>query len=268
MRCATNLQNQDWRATFWSAPVPARVAEVERCAITARGISLPSQLQHGYTLAVARLTDNWNALGEPWQLAFDQAWQAFVDDCCPVGAVVLDDHGAVVALAHNRVRSDSTPPRELADTRIAHADVNAYAQIPTITQHVPAAVYTTIEPCLLCLGASLAMQVREIHFAASESFGGATSVRPLLTNLTDLFPSIDGPLTSEVGSLFKMLYVGYYCWINPAGPLAAYYKVNDARVYDRALQLTDIVEGLRANRGGLAEVLPEMEAKLGSNGWS
>ena len=101
-------------------------------------------------------TDGWSRLPEHWCCAFRQAWAAYVAGTIPVGAVVVDPYGVIAAEARNRIFDAVDPPRgQLAGSWLAHAELNAIAQIDTERSRRQEgwAVYSTWEPCPLCAGA-------------------------------------------------------------------------------------------------------------------
>jgi tRNA(Arg) A34 adenosine deaminase TadA len=100
--------------------------------------------------------EGWSGLPAHWRCAFRQAWAAYVAGTIPVGAVVVDPHGVIAAAARNRIFDANDPPRgQLAGSWLAHAELNAIAQIDAERSRTTEgwAVYTTFEPCPLCAGA-------------------------------------------------------------------------------------------------------------------
>ena len=100
--------------------------------------------------------EGWRRLPEHWCGAFRQAWAAYVARTIPVGAVVVDPKNVIVAEARNRIFNTTDPPRgQLAGSWLAHAELNAIAQIDAERSRTDEgwAVYTTFEPCPLCAGA-------------------------------------------------------------------------------------------------------------------
>lgn len=100
--------------------------------------------------------DGWSRLPEHWRCAFRQAWAAYITGTIPVGAVVVDPHGAIAAEARNRIFDAGDPsPGQLAGSWLAHAELNAIAQIDAERSRTAEgwAVYSTWEPCPLCAGA-------------------------------------------------------------------------------------------------------------------
>jgi tRNA(Arg) A34 adenosine deaminase TadA len=100
--------------------------------------------------------EGWSRLPEHWCCAFRQAWAAYVAGTIPVGAVVVDPHGVIAAEGRNRIFDAGDPPRgQLAGSWLAHAELNAIAQIDAERSRTAEgwAVYSTWEPCPLCAGA-------------------------------------------------------------------------------------------------------------------
>lgn len=58
------------------------------------------------------------------------AWEAYRAGSLPVGAVVVDSSSEPVGQARSTRHEDIQVPNQLANTRIAHAEVNALAQLP------------------------------------------------------------------------------------------------------------------------------------------
>jgi tRNA(adenine34) deaminase len=90
------------------------------------------------------------------ELALEEALRAKAEGQMPVGSVIVRDQ-VVIAQGHNRVLA-------LADVT-AHAEVMAIraASIALgITDLSGCTVYTTMEPCPMCLGAVLASNIRRL----------------------------------------------------------------------------------------------------------
>jgi tRNA(Arg) A34 adenosine deaminase TadA len=116
-----------------------------------------------------------SVLPNPWDEALALAWEAFCARTTPIGAVVLDGTGHLVARARCR-RADSGPvPGQLSDTRIAHAEVNVLAQLPFGRDYADHELYATVEPCCLCMGAAIQTGVGAVHYAWADAYAGAAS---------------------------------------------------------------------------------------------
>ena len=100
------------------------------------------------------------------QLALAEARKATGD--VPVGAVLVDSSGKVIAAGHNRKeeRSDATSHAELEAIRSAGEAVGDW-RLEELTMVV------TLEPCVMCAGAIVAARIPKVVFGAWDSKVGA-----------------------------------------------------------------------------------------------
>ena len=109
---------------------------------------------------------------EPFmQAALEEARWAAAAGEVPVGAVVVLG-GAVVGRGHNRpiATSDPTAHAETEALRAAGRRVGNY-RLPGAT------LYVTVEPCVMCAGASVHARVAEVVFGALDEKAGAVVSR-------------------------------------------------------------------------------------------
>ena len=86
----------------------------------------------------------------------------------PVGAVLVDAHGNIVAAAHNQVilKSDPTAHAEMLTLRKASTKIRNYRLLSTT-------LYATVEPCVMCMGAIIHARVARVVFGALDPKWGA-----------------------------------------------------------------------------------------------
>ena len=70
----------------------------------------------------------WDELESAWQRAFELAWEAYGRNTTPVGAVIADGAGRIVAEGRNARYAGVDAP--LAGSHIAHAEVVALGACP------------------------------------------------------------------------------------------------------------------------------------------
>jgi tRNA(adenine34) deaminase len=90
----------------------------------------------------------------------------------PVGAVLVAADGTVIARARNQTieRSDPTAHAEILAIRQGGRALGNYRLIDT-------ALYVTVEPCLMCMGAIIHARVARLVFGAQDPrWGGAGSL--------------------------------------------------------------------------------------------
>jgi hypothetical protein len=83
----------------------------------------------------------WNGLEEPWRVCLSLAWEAYGAGTIPLGAALVDATGAVVAEGRNRVYEPDAPPRQLANSLLGHAEVNALLALDPEQRHAGADPY-------------------------------------------------------------------------------------------------------------------------------
>jgi tRNA(adenine34) deaminase len=99
--------------------------------------------------------------------AIAEARRAAAEGEVPVGALVVAD-GAIAAAAHNRpiALNDPTAHAEMLALRQAGAALGAY-------RLAGAALFVTLEPCVMCVGAMVHARIGELYFGARDEKAGA-----------------------------------------------------------------------------------------------
>ena len=101
-------------------------------------------------------------------IALDEARLAMESGEVPVGAVLIDDGGGVVARAHNLCESerDATAHAEILAIRDACQRLSRW-RLSGCT------LYVTLEPCPMCAGAIMAARVSRLVYGAPDARAGA-----------------------------------------------------------------------------------------------
>ena len=135
------------------------------------------------------------------RLALDQARLAAGHGDVPIGAVLLDPSGEVLAAAGNRREVDSDPT--------AHAEIlvlREAARAAGSWRLVDCTLVVTLEPCTMCAGALVLARVGTLVFGAYDPKAGAVAslfdvVRdPRLNHRVDVRGGI---LEAECGTLLS-----------------------------------------------------------------
>jgi tRNA(Arg) A34 adenosine deaminase TadA len=112
----------------------------------------------------------WNSLSTPWQTAFEAAWESWQEGSFGIGAVLVDPSSMeIVTTGHNRVASSTPLPGRLNGNMTAHAEMNAFSALGQFNAE-GLHLYTTLEPCLMCIATAMQLKVDSIHFAAHDEF--------------------------------------------------------------------------------------------------
>jgi len=102
------------------------------------------------------------------QLALAQAEFAAAQDEVPVGAVLIDAAGDMIAAGHNQPigTRDPSAHAEIVTLRAAAHKLDNY-RLPGTT------LYVTLEPCVMCVGALVHARVARLVYGAREPKTGA-----------------------------------------------------------------------------------------------
>ena len=131
--------------------------------------------------------------------ALDEARAALAHDDVPVGAVVVRD-GEVIAARHNE--------RELTGDPTAHAEVLALRDAGSRLGNYRlsgASLYSTVEPCLMCLGAAIHARIARVVYGAPDAKAGGIArleaVRAAGADFNHRFATAGGVLAGEAATL-------------------------------------------------------------------
>lgn len=129
------------------------------------------------------------------QLAIEQAQAGIAAGQSPFGAVVV--HGdSVIAAAHNTVWRDCDPT--------AHAEVNAIRRAAAQRKHINLSgcrMYTTCEPCPMCLAAIHWAKLDVVYYGATIADAQAAGFCELCVDAKHLAELGGSRLHVEVGPL-------------------------------------------------------------------
>lgn len=148
--------------------------------------------------------------------ALELAWDAFCSGTVPVGAVVSTADGQLLFEGRSRMYEQVAPAGELANSLLAHAEVNALGRLHPEERHEHLTLTSTLEPCPLCLGAVHMATVGRPVFLGSDPYGGAVG-RLASTPHTARVPiAVEGPRPDAIGLLASALHVAFFtCGVTP-----------------------------------------------------
>ncbi|UOF94002.1 MAG: nucleoside deaminase [Bordetella sp.] len=137
------------------------------------------------------------------QLAFKQAELSYLLGEVPVGAVILDKQGNVIAKGHNRTIIDQDPT--------AHAEVVVLRKAALImgNHRLPGFIlYVTLEPCLMCIGAISQARLDRVIFGTFDSKGQSTFNSQFNLNkyLNHKVSMIGGILSEDCGKILHQFF--------------------------------------------------------------
>lgn len=132
------------------------------------------------------------------KLALDEAQKAFEKDEVPVGAIIVCKN-KVIARAHNLT--------ETLNDVTAHAEMQAFTSAANYLggKYLEECVlYVTLEPCVMCAGASYWTQISKIVYGASEPKRGFKNIPHTITHPKTFVKG--GVMADECSSLLKRFF--------------------------------------------------------------
>ena len=138
------------------------------------------------------------------ELALMEAAKAFEEGEVPVGAVVASKEGDILGVAHNRPISsyDPTAHAEILAIRNASAKIGNY-------RLTDCSLITTIEPCIMCMGAAFHARIETLVFGAKDPKGGAAGSLYNLaedSRLNHKIHVVSGILEKECGDIIRSFF--------------------------------------------------------------
>lgn len=137
-------------------------------------------------------------------LALEEARKAAARGEVPVGAVVTDATGTVIAAAGNRTLEDRDPT--------AHAEIlaiRAAARALGSERLAGCALYVTLEPCPMCAAAIAQARIARLYYGAADpkSGGVAQGPRVFAHPQTHHVPEVyDGIAAEEASALLRAFF--------------------------------------------------------------
>ena len=170
-----------------------------------------------------------------------------------------------MARGRNRVYEQAAPSRQLSDSLLAHAEVNALVELSSERRYEDHAVLTALEPCILCIGATRLATVGRIRYAGPDPYGGASQlmlkgVNPMLDRLALV---ISGPELGALGRLFAALHAEFFLRRNPESRVVASFRSGEPWLIRLAESLvTHDLAGMAAAGARLQDALLRVETVI------
>jgi tRNA(adenine34) deaminase len=130
-----------------------------------------------------------------------EAEKAFKEDEVPIGAVIVDNTGAILSRTHNKKEKSYNP--------CGHAEILAITEASKKIGNwrlLNCSVFVTLEPCPMCLSAMIQARIGTLYFGAYDSKGGSLSLNYNFykdQKLNHSFPVIGGLRHFECSKLLS-----------------------------------------------------------------
>ncbi|HEU0193774.1 MAG TPA: nucleoside deaminase [Gaiellales bacterium] len=168
---------------------------------------------------------SWADLPPPWQNAVELAWNAYGKETTPVGAVIVDEDGREISRGMNARHACGGDAAPLAGSHIAHAELIALSRLSSEDSYPGYTLYSTLEPCLLCVGAAVMSTIGCVRWAGVDPYGGATSqADDRNAHLRRRLTRFAGPDDGALGTFCAGLHAEFYLRRDPDGVVVTAYR--------------------------------------------
>ena len=155
--------------------------------------------------AVMRKINDSNYLME----ALKEAKFAALQGDIPVGAVLVDEEGRIIAKGRNQ--------RNSRGSHLEHAEMNVIREAQEYLYQHPwkATLYCSLEPCVMCLGAAIINHIGRIVWACDDKWAGGTNSLRKSTFLSEQkMQIVRMPIRKLAFESYQLLYE-YFSKENP-----------------------------------------------------
>jgi tRNA(adenine34) deaminase len=209
----------------------------------------------------------WEELAQPWRACVEEAWEAYREGSLPIGAVVTDAYGHVLSRGRNRIHERSGPPGAISDHKLAHAELNALLSLDHREYDPRACVlWSTTEPCPLCVGAARMSEVGGLRYASREPWGGSAAMFETVPYLKRKNVRVMGPQDGRLEGVLVALKVERFLRLQPT-ILERFLRLYEEAMPDstaagRRLYGSGLLRTMSDQRASASEVLLEVGKEI------
>ncbi len=176
-----------------------------------------SSLKTGANRVAEHSEGSWTGLPLPHQTVLQLAWRACAAGTVGVGSAILDEKGEIISSARNATR-DNAGDMPIVGTYVAHAEINALAQIPTERSLAQCTLFTSIQPCIMCAGAAVMAHVGNVRYMTSDPlFPNFFRLREIGEITRQQWPTYERCPSSQWTVLALVLSAHSKAWAKPDG---------------------------------------------------
>ena len=110
----------------------------------------------------------WNELAPAVRRSLVLAHETLSAGGLAVGSVITDANGTIVAEGRNRAYDPATGTDRLERTPLAHAELNALAQLATDDETAGLTIWSTQQPCSMCSAAIAFVGIPHVNVVATD----------------------------------------------------------------------------------------------------
>lgn len=148
-----------------------------------------------------------NGLNHTWYSCLELAFDGTIAGSLGISAVVTTSDGEIISRGRNQLFDEHPSVNVVKMSSVAHAEINALANIPkTYQRNKSLLLYTTVEPCPMCLGAIVMSNIRHVYIGSRDNWASCTDVLTTHAYLKNKNIQLYFPNLSQIEHLFLTLH--------------------------------------------------------------
>ena len=176
----------------------------------------------------------WSSVELPWQRCLGLAWEAYGAGSVPVGSVLTEADGMIVAEGRNRAFDTTAPDGELAGAYVAHAEINVLASLPP-GDYPDHTLWSSLEPCFLCSAAILHSHVGNVRFARTDPvMSGVADLPSISAFAKSRWPERRGPVAGPLADFAGLVHLVWNLERSSDGVVAQAHQRTDPALLELA----------------------------------
>jgi tRNA(adenine34) deaminase len=151
----------------------------------------------------------WQELALPWKTAVTQAIEALRAGSLAIGAAICLPDGIPLCAGRNRILEPPATDGTVSGSTVAHAEINALVALSLCPAQPPQTIlslYSTAEPCPMCIGAIAMSRVKHVHFASRDTWAGSTDLVDKSQFMRRKVLSVTGPTDERLEAVLIALH--------------------------------------------------------------
>ena len=115
-----------------------------------------------------------NGSSTVWNKCIDLAIEGYNSGSMGISSIIINENNIIVGSGRNHLNDSNGDTKAICNSVVAHAEINALHSIGKdgMEKH-GYTLYTTVEPCPMCLGAICMSRIRRVVIGSRDPFAGS-----------------------------------------------------------------------------------------------
>ena len=183
------------------------------------------------------------SINKIWNKCFQLTVDSLRAGNLAIASVITDSNYNIISMGTNQTINNYSSFNKISNSSIAHSEINAIYNLPKKhAQRRDLILFTTVEPCPMCLGAIAMSRIRSIHIASRDTWAGSANLLEKTSYLKGKEISVTFNNDTSIERFFLLLHV-YSLFRNTKIPeyhnAIQAFRMVSAPIVQIALELSD-----------------------------